>query len=159
MRWFSHELSRRSNAHLTVWAFVGLCAITASAYAGTPAADSQERAFMAENDQAMTTMMNGMMVKPSGDIDRDFVAMMQPHHQGAIDMAKAELLYGHNEQLRRLAQEIIVDQQQEIAAMRVALKLPLPPAVAAPTQIAPVDGMRSPSSDPPSAQPDPVKQP
>ena len=47
--------------------------------------------------------------------------MMIPHHQGAIDMARAELRYGHNEQLRRIAQEIIVDQQQEIAAMRLAL--------------------------------------
>ncbi len=45
--------------------------------------------------------------------------MMAPHHQGAIDMAQAELRYGHNEQLRRLAQEIIVEQQQEIVAMRL----------------------------------------
>jgi uncharacterized protein (DUF305 family) len=47
---------------------------------------------------------------------------MIPHHQGAIDMAKAELHYGHNEQLRRIAQEIIVEQQQEIAAMHLALR-------------------------------------
>ena len=65
--------------------------------------------------------MAGMAVKPTGDVDRDFAAMMIPHHQGAIDMAVAELRYGHNEQLRRIAQEIIVDQQQEIAAMRLAL--------------------------------------
>ena len=52
--------------------------------------------------------------------------MMIPHHQGAIDMAVAELRYGKNEQLRRIAQEIIVDQQQEIAAMRLALGEPLP---------------------------------
>ena len=54
--------------------------------------------------------------------------MMIPHHQGAIDMALAELRYGHNEQLRRIAQEIIVDQQQEIAAMRLAVGQPLPPS-------------------------------
>ena len=53
--------------------------------------------------------------------------MMIPHHQGAIDMAQAELRYGKNEQLRRIAQEIIVEQQQEIAAMRLALGQPLPP--------------------------------
>jgi len=76
-------------------------------------------------------------VKPSGDIDRDFAAMMIPHHQGAIDMALAELRYGHNEQLRRIAQEIIVEQQQEILAMRIALGLPLPPPVAAPDQETP----------------------
>ncbi len=64
--------------------------------------------------------------------------MMIPHHQGAIDMALAELRYGKNEQLRRLAQEIIVEQQQEIAAMRLALGQPLPPSAAAPDQIAPL---------------------
>jgi hypothetical protein len=62
---------------------------------------------------------------------------MIPHHQGAIDMALAELRYGKNEQLRRIAQEIIVDQPQEIAAMRLALGQPLPPSTAAPTQIQP----------------------
>ena len=72
--------------------------------------------------------MADMAVKPTGDVDRDFVAMMIPHHQGAIDMAQAVLRYGRNEQLRRLAQEIIVKQQQEIAAMRLALGDPLPAA-------------------------------
>ena len=93
-----------------------------------------EAAFLAENDKAMTKMMDGMAVKPSGDIDRDFAAMMIPHHQGAIDMAQAELRHGKNEQLRRIAQEIIVDQLQEIAAMNLALGDPLPPSAAAPTQ-------------------------
>jgi len=69
----------------------------------------------------MTKMMNDMEIKPSGYIDRDFVAMMSPQHQGAIDMAIAELRYGKNEQLRRIAQEIIVDQMQEIAAMKLAI--------------------------------------
>jgi hypothetical protein len=46
---------------------------------------------------------------------------MTPHHQGAIDMAVIELRYGKNEQLKRIAQEIIVDQMQEIAAMRLAI--------------------------------------
>ncbi len=60
--------------------------------------------------------------------------MMIPHHQGAIDMAQAELRYGRNELLRRMAQEIIVEQQQEIAAMRLALGQPLPSPAAAPDQ-------------------------
>jgi uncharacterized protein (DUF305 family) len=68
-----------------------------------------------------------MAVRPSGDVDRDFVAMMVPHHQGAIDMAQAELRHGRNEQLRRMAQEIIVTQQQEIAAMRLAIGRSLEP--------------------------------
>ena len=80
-----------------------------------------ERPFLQENKTAMDRMMRDMMVAPSGDADRDFAAMMIPHHQGAIDMAEAELRHGHNEQLRRIAQEIIVDQQQEIVAMRLAL--------------------------------------
>ena len=63
----------------------------------------------------------------------DFAAMMIPHHQGAIDMAVAELRHGHNERLKRIAQEIIVDQQQEIAAMRLALGQKLPASRPAPT--------------------------
>jgi uncharacterized protein (DUF305 family) len=101
----------------------------------TATADSNQTAFAADNNAAMTRMMAGMAVKSSGDIDRDFAAMMIPHHQGAIDMAVAELRYGSNEQLRRIAQEIIIEQQQEIAAMRLALGQPLPPSAPAPTQV------------------------
>ena len=93
---------------------------------------SQEATFLAENQATMDKMMVGMDIKPTGDVDHDFTAMMIPHHQGAIDMAQAELRYGHNEQLRRIAQEIIVEQQQEIVAMRLALGQPLPPSTAAP---------------------------
>src|ERR1700687_309877 len=95
---------------------------------------SNEQSFLSENDAAMNKMMADMTIKPTGDVDRDFVAMMVPHHQGAIDMAQAELRYGHNEQLRRIAQEIIVEQQQEITAMRLALGQPLPPSAPAPDQ-------------------------
>nr|WP_246282269.1 DUF305 domain-containing protein [Paraburkholderia caffeinitolerans] len=102
--------------------------------AGSQTVSSDEASFMAENDAAMTRMMDGMSVKPTGDVDRDFVAMMVPHHQGAIDMAQAELRYGHNEQLRRIAQEIVVEQQQEIVAMRLALGQPLPPPASTPDQ-------------------------
>jgi hypothetical protein len=66
-------------------------------------------------------MMNGMTIKATGSIDREFVATMVPHHQGAIDMAESELRYGHNETLLRIAQEIIVELLQEIAAMRIAV--------------------------------------
>ncbi|ARQ02989.1 DUF305 domain-containing protein [Pseudorhodoplanes sinuspersici] len=94
----------------------------------------QEAPFLAENTAAMNKMMTDMDVKPTGDVDADFVAMMIPHHQGAIDMALAVLRYGKNEQIRRIAQEIIVEQQQEIAAMRLAMGQPLPPSAPAPTQ-------------------------
>jgi YVTN family beta-propeller protein len=85
------------------------------------AALGAEAPFPTENNAAMQTMMANMTVKPTGDVDRDFVAMMTPHHQGAIDMAQAELQYGHNPLLARVAQGIIVEQLQEIAAMRLAL--------------------------------------
>jgi hypothetical protein len=90
-------------------------------HATTPTGDGNEQAFMNENDTAMRVMMADMAVKPTGDVNRDFVAMMIPHHQGAIDMAKALLLHGDNEALRRIAQEIVITQQQEIVAMRLAI--------------------------------------
>jgi uncharacterized protein (DUF305 family) len=77
-----------------------------------------ERSFLASTQASMRTMMAGMERTPRGDVDQDFIGQMIPHHQGAIDMAKAELRYGHNEQLRRIAQEIIVEQQAEIAVMQ-----------------------------------------
>src|ERR1700723_1802246 len=98
-----------------------------AAVAQTPS-PATEAPFIAENAAAMDKMMADMNVKPTGDVDRDFVAMMIPHHQGAIDMARLMLRYGHNEQLRRLAQEIIVTQQQEIVTMRLAIGQPLPAA-------------------------------
>ena len=108
----------------------GLIPICGLAQSGSEA----EAPFLTENDASMNKMMTGMAIRPSGDVDDDFVAMMVPHHQGAIDMAQAELRYGHNEKLRRMAQEIIVTQQQEIAAMRLALGQPLPPSLPAPDQ-------------------------
>ncbi|WP_321858372.1 DUF305 domain-containing protein [Paraburkholderia tropica] len=124
---------------LVVIAMASCLSIASTAYSGellNPPAAS-ETSFLKENDVAMSKMMNGMSVQPSGDVDHDFVAMMIPHHQGAIDMAQAELRYGRNEQLRRIAQEIIVEQQQEIVAMRVALGQSLPPSSPSPDQIHP----------------------
>ncbi len=92
-----------------------------------------EHAFLKDNAAAMDRMMRGMTVRPSGDVDTDFVNMMEPHHQGAIDMAVLELRYGRNEKLRRIAQEIIIDQQQEIDAMRIAVGRKLPRSAPAPT--------------------------
>jgi uncharacterized protein (DUF305 family) len=78
--------------------------------------------------QAMDRMDAGMMAaKPTGDPDRDFAAMMIPHHQGAIDMAKLQLIFGHDPVMRRLAQAIIVEQQQEIELMRRFLQKPSAP--------------------------------
>jgi uncharacterized protein (DUF305 family) len=77
-----------------------------------------ERDFLSVTQSSMRTMMADMEGAPRGDVDQDFIGQMIPHHQGAIDMAKAELRYGRNEQLRRIAQEIIVEQQAEIVVLR-----------------------------------------
>jgi uncharacterized protein (DUF305 family) len=61
-------------------------------------------------------------VEPAGDSDSDFVRLMLPHHQAALDMVKTQLMYGKDPQLRRLAQEIITDQQSEIELMQLWLK-------------------------------------
>ena len=91
------------------------------------AADTDEQLFLVENDLAMSNMSREMLVEATGDVDRDFVAMMIPHHQGAIDMARAELKYGHNEKLRQLAQAIVAQQQNEISEIRGAIGPASPP--------------------------------
>jgi uncharacterized protein (DUF305 family) len=78
--------------------------------------------FTALMTQAMERMHKDMSIVPSGDPDRDFAAMMIPHHQGAVDMAKVELQFGKNPVLRRLAQGIIVEQLQEIEVMQRELR-------------------------------------
>jgi hypothetical protein len=119
-----------------------------AAHSDDISAKAAEAPFLSENAVAMDRMMAGMDVKPSGDLNRDFVAAMAPHHQGAIDMAQTYLRYGTNEQLRRIAQEIIVDQQQEIAAMNLAIGAPLPAAAPAPTQAAPQAATMAPAMPP-----------
>jgi len=109
----------------------GICG---TAFGSAPAAEAP---YLAENVGAMTRMMIDMSIRPSGDVDADFVAMMVPHHRGAIEMAQAELRYGRNEPLRRMAQEIIITQLQEITAMRFSLGQALPLSVASPDQIQP----------------------
>ena len=129
-------LRRMIVAGLAVW-FAAFPWVNGGAEAAFPAALATEQPFLIENQVAMDRMMLAMAIKPSGEADEDFAAMMIPHHQGAIEMAQAELLHGHNEQLRRIAQEIIVEQQQEIDAMRLALGQPAPPSAPAPDQIIP----------------------
>jgi uncharacterized protein (DUF305 family) len=78
---------------------------------GAPAADP----FM----KAMDKMDKAMAAAPAtGNVDHDFVAMMIPHHQGAVDMAKIELARGKDPMLRRMARNIINSQEREIREMR-----------------------------------------
>jgi uncharacterized protein (DUF305 family) len=89
------------------------------AAAQVPSAVNQ---FMQTMETSMTRMNQGMAKAPmTGNVDRDFATMMIPHHEGAIDMAKAELRYGKDPVMRRLAEEIMVDQQSEIDAMNLWL--------------------------------------
>src|SRR6202008_755665 len=60
----------------------------------------------------MAWMGSAMCVTPSGNADRDFARAMIPHHQGAIEMARLELLHGRDDRLRRLAQGIVIEQTQ-----------------------------------------------
>ena len=93
-----------------------------SASQGTPPASVTAESFTSLMMQAMERMHKDMSIVPSGDPDRDFAAMMIPHHQGAVDMAKVELQFGKNPVLRRLAQGIIVEQLQEIEVMQRELR-------------------------------------
>ena len=82
-----------------------------------PATSPADQAFAA----SMKTMMNSMQVKTTGKTDEDFVRMMISHHQGAIDMAKVELKYGADPELRQLATDIVAAQDKEIAQMKAWL--------------------------------------
>jgi uncharacterized protein (DUF305 family) len=111
------------------WIPVGIllvCGITASAQLDMNmdmSTKSPGTKFMQDMDVAMKKMDHDMAAAPmNGDVDHDFVTMMIPHHQGAIDMAKGELSYGKDPAMRRLAQEIIADQKSEIDLMNLWLK-------------------------------------
>ena len=78
--------------------------------------------FATDMHQQMRSMAGAMERAPmTGDPDRDFLAMMIPHHQGAIDMAQLVLVHGQDPLTRQLAEEIIASQQVEIASMQARL--------------------------------------
>lgn len=85
---------------------------------------AQFQRFIREMDRDMETMMSDMH-RPgyTGDADVDFLAMMIPHHQGAVDMARLVLIHGQDPLTRRLAEEIIAGQQAEIMAMKARLSI------------------------------------
>lgn len=92
-----------------------LFAVNAASAQNAPApGKAADEAFM----QSMQSMQQSMTGPMKGNADQDFVGMMIPHHQGAIDMAKVELQYGKDPMLRRMANKIIKDQQKEIAQMK-----------------------------------------
>ena len=104
-------------AALVAWSFAAGTIVQGDADAhGDQSNTEPEWSELIASMDKMHTAMEA--VKESGNSDVDFVRLMLPHHQAAIDMAKTQLLYGKDPQMRRLAQEIITDQQLEIQLMQ-----------------------------------------
>ncbi len=132
----AHRLTRRRAGPLRHRLLAGYSVLGGILMSAIAAAQQQPSSnadtFRSMMQTAMTRMDRGMAVPYTGDPDRDFAAMMIPHHQGAVDMAEAELRFGHDLRLRRLAEAIIVEQRQEIEVMRQILdSLPATPAAGA----------------------------
>lgn len=80
--------------------------------------------FAAAMNAGMQRMMRDMHAPGyTGNADIDFLAMMIPHHEGAVEMARLALIHGRDPQTRKLAEEIIASQVVEIAGMRRRLEI------------------------------------
>jgi len=110
-------------------------------------------AFEAATRDAMDVMMRAMHASPlTGDADRDFLAMMIPHHQGAIDMARAVLVHGRDPMVRQLASEIIASQHAEIDSMKARLAILTRGRDADPGGFPALGGTRGPIVPPPDGR-------
>lgn len=142
MRIFKTRAVRRLTGRFACGVFVALIcnigfahdhhdgmSMPATTAAPPPFVASTAKSFAQLMDDAMAVMDYGMRTAPmNGQSEHDFVTMMIPHHQGAIDMAKALLLTTQDSSLRNLAQQIIADQQIEIQLMNVWLQAHPSPA-------------------------------
>ena len=88
----------------------------------TSSASSKATISTKKYQQINDNMHKSMDIKFTGDADKDFLAAMIPHHQGAIDMAEVVIQHGKNPKVRQLAQEIITMQKKEIIEMKQLLK-------------------------------------
>ena len=111
--------------HVLALVAIALAVLPAAAqhqhHAPAPAAANRSPATIAF-EAANARMHRDMAIRFSGNADRDFVAGMIPHHQGAIDMARVVLEHGRDPEVRRLAEEIVKAQEAEIALMRRMLE-------------------------------------
>lgn len=78
------------------------------------------------NQPILVLIMKGMMNKMNnmamtGQTDQDFLAMMIPHHRAAVAMAENELRHGKSLELKKLAQQMILDQNSEIEEFKAWL--------------------------------------
>lgn len=88
--------------------------LTVTGASGAATGAAADKAMM----DAMSKMQQDMATAPmTGDPDQDFVAMMMPHHQGAVDMAEIELKYGKDPEMLKLARGIVDSQSREHAEM------------------------------------------
>ncbi|WP_448207558.1 CopM family metallochaperone [Azospirillum sp. sgz302134] len=76
--------------------------------------DPASRAYM----QSMRKMNQDMHKPMTGNADQDFARMMAAHHQGAIDMARVQLQYGQDPELKAMAQKVIDDQTKEVQQLQ-----------------------------------------
>jgi len=114
----------------TIWQFAILSILALTLTSAEWGQDSHAHANPSAPDSKWSELLGSMhamhlamtSLQPTGDNDADFVRLMLPHHQAAIDMAKTQLAYGQDPQMRRLAQEIITDQQSEIELMQLWLR-------------------------------------
>jgi len=112
------KLWRGAVSHLLAF-LAGSALVVAISTPGARSADDSE--FHHALVEIVARMSSGMCTVQEQDADREFARAMIPHHEGAIEMARLELLHGRDARLQRLAQGIMVEQLQEIALMRSIL--------------------------------------
>jgi uncharacterized protein (DUF305 family) len=117
----------RMKTAIKLFVAVTMCSLDATSIREATGQDLQTDAREDRNWSELIASMDKMhmsmsAVARSGNSDVDFVNLMLPHHQAAIEMAKTQLLCGKDPQMRRLAQEIITDQKLEMELMQRWLK-------------------------------------
>jgi len=128
--WLPLQPCRSTAFHLAVVIFIVMKGALVAAQTGITHVHDQSVTHSEADDPQWSGLIGSMMkmhdsmsaIERTGNADADFVRLMLPHHQAAVDMARVQLLYGTDPQIRRLAQEIIADQQLEIELMQLWLK-------------------------------------